>query len=249
MAASSKHWMMKVIVCVVMLCHCSPCVYGIDLDFPGYDHLIVSGFEQSFCRGTGWNATSGYPLNIGRVTSEACMQACEANPRCTALDVARPIGDTWACFIFAHSDVAPASSADLGGCYKKVICAPGTSGTGVTGCAPCPQGTYGSVSAGTGNTCSPCGAGYSTAGSGTAGSDTSACTVCAVGYYSRDGTASGANAGCTVCSTGYSTSSSATSGTDASACTVCAAGYSGTSFAGTSGCERCTVGKFSSVNA
>jgi len=51
------------------------------------------------------------------------------------------------------------------------LCAAGYSGTsseGTSGCTACPQGKYGSATAGNGNTCTACSTGYSTTSAGTA---------------------------------------------------------------------------------
>ena len=61
---------------------------------------------------------------------------------------------------------------------------------------PCPVGSY-SSNGKDDVSCVSCKVGYSTATTGTVGTDPSVCTLCAVGYYSSNGHASGTNVGCT----------------------------------------------------
>jgi len=136
-----------------------------------------------------------------------------------------------------------------------IMCAPGFAGasvSGLSGCTACPQGKYGSATAGNGNTCTSCGVGYSTATAGTAGANASACTSCAAGYegtslsgtsgcsacpQGKYGSATAGNGNtCATCNSGYTTLGTGTSGSDQSVCTMCAPGFEGSSVSGTSGC-------------
>jgi hypothetical protein len=104
-------------------------------------------------------------------------------------------------------------------------------------CSSCAVGEY-AASAG-GASCSSCSLGYTTASSGTIGASQSVCTVCAAGYFSSTGHASGTAAGCTACAAGfYSTAAGSTE------CTACDAGYSTASSGSTSAaaCDLCDVG-------
>jgi len=120
------------------------------------------------------------------------------------------------------------------------VCAAGYSGTsysGESGCTACAQGKYGSTLAGNGNTCTSCGAGYSTASSATIGTDSAACTVCAAGC---SGTSTAGISGCIKCPQGKY--GSATSG-NGNVCLYCPEGkYSGAE--GAAECITSEIGQY-----
>jgi len=130
------------------------------------------------------------------------------------------------------------------------LCAAGyehTSVAGASGCTACPQGKYGSASAGNGNSCTPCDTGYTGSTTGAA-SASDACTLCAAGY---EGTSVSGTSGCTECATGTSSQRGYACGVCASGshwvagvCTPCSAGkYQPRSV--TNGCIDCGAGKAS----
>jgi len=105
------------------------------------------------------------------------------------------------------------------------------------------------------STCTACGDGYSTVGSGTTGTTAAVCTVCAPGYSGTSlfgvsgcescpvGKFSLTNAStCTDCNVGYTTAGEATG--IKHPCTICAPGYYGTSVIGLSGCTSCDFGEY-----
>jgi hypothetical protein len=150
--------------------------------------------------------------------------------------------------------LCPIGKYSIGPNTSCLSCSDGytTSSTGTIGidesvCNVCAIGYYSS----NGNAssakegCTACDDGYTTVTSATSGINQSVCTKCAQGYYSSDGNASSTNTGCTSCNEGYSTPGSGTTGTSSSVCTQCNGGYYGTSSGGTSGCEICSIGKYS----
>ena len=110
-------------------------------------------------------------------------------------------------------------------------CPSGTwSGEGASACTECTKGTT-QFDLSTANTeanskCdSGCDVGYAF--------ETSECTLCPAGFYSRNVTvASSTSGGCMACATGYTTSGF----TAASGCTVCSAGF------GNANCAQCPTG-------
>jgi len=85
------------------------------------------------------------------------------------------------------------------------VCAAGYEGTsvsGTSGCTPCPQGTYGSLTPGNGNSCNTC-----TTGKFQDSAGASTCTDCAVGTTTSSSTSAAdhdSSADCNVCAVGYS---------------------------------------------
>ncbi len=208
----------------------------------GAGYYSVDGSTGATCTKCPVNT---YKVAAGNGASILCV-ACPDNSSASTGSTARTACNCLANF-YGDAQAAACTACADGGTIDAQSSA---TATAATDCA-CPVDTYGDgssctacdlhaadclgaspprISAGT------CDAGYT-------GSTTSSCTACEAGTFKES---AGNDVACTACADGYTTADgTATGAISPSECNSCAAGYFRDSTGGTSGCTACAFGKFS----
>ena len=73
---------------------------------------------KGMCRGQGWSSGK-WPIEKGHLIPQECADACAKRKGCTAFDLTDKSGKKFACFLYGHKDVEPATALK-GTCYTYV---------------------------------------------------------------------------------------------------------------------------------